>query len=585
MRVVGVVSSCVVWAVVVATGCSPRTAPEPPSVRTFMVPMRDGVRLATDVYFPSSDRERHPVILLRTPYNRAWLADYGRYYSGHGYAFVIQDVRGRFESGGEWEPFVHEGEDGYDTIEWLAGQEWSTGKVGMIGGSYSGSAQFAAAIEKPPHLVTIVPNITPAIPFDNLPYEGGVLLLGWAIRWVDIMENAHTGREFAARLQAATREDWSARLDRLPVADLDVAVAGKRTPYWRRWLEHSSLDGYWDAATYLDQLGDVDIPVFLQSGWFDGGTRGTKLAYRQLARGGNENLRMILGPWAHSDRGSRLLNGMDMGPEAEVDLFERYRRWFDRWLEGESTGQDDGPPVELYLMHSNRWLRGETYPLPGTRITRFCLSDPSDTSSARIDGSLSASCSRDATAVDAYSYDPSKPTPSFYAHMKRGELTDYRSRMLSHDDALLYETPPLERPLHLAGPVEATIYASSSARDTDWSATLYGVAEDGQIYPIGLTFGMLRARYRESPTDPRLLEPGVVYEFPIDLGHTAVTLPAGHRLRLEIASSSFPEYSRNLNTGGDNELETRFIVADQRVYRGGEFPSHVSLPVVSLESE
>jgi len=550
-----------------------------------MIPMRDGVRLATDVYFPPGDRGSYPVILLRTPYNKAWLEDYGRYYSSHDYAFAIQDVRGRFESEGEWEPFLNEGEDGYDAIEWLAAQEWSTGKVGMIGGSYSGSVQFAAAILKPPHLATIVPNITPAIPFDNLPYEGGTLLLGWTIRWADIMENARTGREFAGKLQAAIREDWSARLDRLPVIDLDVDIVGKKTPYWRKWVEHSTLDSYWSPATYLDQLTEVDIPVLLQSGWFDGGTRGTKLAYRQLSEGGNPNLQMILGPWAHSDRGGRYLNGTDMGPAAEVDLFDRYRRWFDRWLKGQSADDNEGTPVEIYLMGSNRWLRGDAYPLPGTRITPFYLSDASGTSSARIDGNLAVSLQKSATAHDEYSYDPSNPTPSFYAHMKRNDLDSYHSRILSQRDVLLYETPPMAEPLHLAGPVEATIYGSSSARDTDWSLTLYGISPDGQAYPIGLTFGMLRARFRESSTDPTLLEPGVVYEFNVDLGHTAMTVPTGHRLRLEIASASFPEYSRNLNTGGNSELETRYIVADQRVYRGGEFPSHLSLPVFTLESE
>jgi putative CocE/NonD family hydrolase len=455
----------------------------------------------------------------------------------------------------------------------------------MIGGSYSGSAQFAAAIMKPPHLAAIVPNITPAIPFANLPYEGGALLLGWAIRWTDIMENARTGKEFAGKLQAAIGEDWSASLDRLPVIDLDVTIVGKRTPYWRKWLEHNTLDAYWDSTTYLDRLSEVDIPVLLQSGWFDGGTRGTKLAYRQLVDGGNSNLRMILGPWAHSDRGSRYLNGMDMGAAAEVDLFDRYRCWFDRWLKDQPTDEEEEPPVELYLMGSNLWLRGDTYPLAGTQITPFYLRAASDTSSSRIDGNLVASLRDTAIAHDAYSYDPSNPPPSFYAHMKRDDLAAYHSRILSHEDALLYETSPLESPLHLAGPVNATIYASSSALDTDWSLTLYGVAPNGQTYPIGLTFGMLRARFRESLTDPELMEPGVVYEFNIDLGHTAVTVATGHRLRLEIASASFPEYSRNLNTGGNNELETLYVVADQEVYRGGEFPSHLSLPVVTLGSE
>jgi putative CocE/NonD family hydrolase len=539
------------------------------------------MELVTDLYFPDGSGGPYPAILLRTPYNKKLLKEYGRFYSDHGYAVAIQDVRGRFASEGEWEPFLNEGKDGYDAVEWIAEQDWCTGKVGMIGGSYSGTAQFAAAIRKPPHLVTIIPNITPATPFDNMPYDRGALLLGWAVRWVDVIENAHTGGEMAARLQAAVHKDWTAALSELPVIDLDHKIVGGETGYWRRWLQHNKLDAYWQPAEYLQALPELNIPVFLQTGWFDGGSRGTRLAYDRLARGGNRAVRVVIGPWVHSDRGTRYLNGTDMGPAAEVDLFEQYLRWFDRLLKGKENEEDDPPSVSLYLMGSNRWLHSDTYPLRGTSFRPLYLNPPTDTTTDRINGNLDlepfAGMGSD---YDAFRYDPGDPTPSFYDHIKRNALDIYQSNILSRGDVLLYETHALEHPLHIAGPLQAILYAASSARDTDWKVTLYGISAEGEPYPIGLTFGILRARFRNSFNEPELLEPGRIYEYRLDIGQTGITIPAGHRLRLEIASASFPEYSRNLNTGGNNELESHFVTADQRIYRSAEFRSHILLPVI-----
>jgi putative CocE/NonD family hydrolase len=564
----------------VSIACLACAQPSEPAMRPLGIPMRDGVILSADLHLPDGPGP-YPVILLRTPYNRALLTDYGAYYSGYGYAVVVQDVRGRFGSEGRWQPFLNEGRDGYDTVEWIAAQQWSTGKVGMIGGSYSGSVQFAAAVERPPHLAAIVPNITPAMPFDGLPYQGGVLQLGWAVRWTDIMENARTGRDLAARLEAARSRDWTDELAALPVRGLDRRVIGKSVGYWADWLEHNSNDDYWAPVRYLEGLSDLDMPVLVQSGWFDPGTRGSKLAYRELEKGPGGSRRLIIGPWSHSDRGGRFLAGEDMGTAADIDLFAEYRAWFDHWLRGEQDSRQVGSSVDLYLMGSNRWLEGNSYPLEGTESVAFYLSEKDESVQSGADGALTREVPDGAAEVpDHYTYNPAEPTPSMYAAMKRGSFERYAGASLDRPDVLVYETAPFGEPLHLAGPIEAKLYAATSAVDTDWSLSLYAVAADGRPYPVGLTFGMLRARFRHSTSEPRLVEPGAVLEYTVDLGHTAITLPPGHRLRLEVASASFPEYSRNLNTGGHSELESDFVAAEQLVYRGSAYLSRVVLPVI-----
>lgn len=546
---------------------------------TVMIPMRDGVKLATDLYFPGKGSAPSPVILMRTPYGKEILKGYGEFYSGHGYVLAAQDVRGRFESQGKWEPFVNEGEDGYDSIEWLAGQSWSTAKVGMCGGSYSGSAQFFAAVLKPPHLVTIIPNITPAMPFDNLPYERGVLLLGWAIRWTDIIENAKSSSDIAKKVREGFLRDWHSIFNHLPVIDLDKEVLGKEHAYWREWVKHNADDSYWEKVDYLEALEELDIPVFLQSGWYDGGNRGTKLAYSRLSRSKNRYIKMIVGPWIHSDQSSTHLYGQYMGEDAGIDLFELYRRWFDYWLKGKDNGIPEEPLVQVYNMGPNHWLEADTYPLSNTSFTKFFLTSEKGANSSRGDGALQLQMSSSGKQYDSYIYDPGDPSPCFHTYLKKRASEQYNDLVCSRSDILVYETAPFERPLTIAGPISAVLYASSSARDTDWCVTLYGVDENGVIYPIGMTWGVLRARFRNSMRSPEFLEKDGIYEYTIDLSHTGITLSKGERIRLEISSAAYPEYSRNLNTGGHNEMETEYVSAHQRIYHTEKYPSHLLLPV------
>ncbi|MFC1747108.1 CocE/NonD family hydrolase [Candidatus Neomarinimicrobiota bacterium] len=354
--------------------------------------------------------------------------------------------------------------------------------------------------------------------------------------------------------------------------------------YWRDWLAHNSYDSYWNPMTYLEDLESLEIPVLIQSGWFDGGTKGTQMAYERLQEGGNRNVRMIIGPWTHSDRGGRYLEGQDMGEEADIDLFDLYGKWFDYWLKDIDNNILDIPPVQTYLMNSNDWLTDTQYPLSTTLFTPFFLGSSKSTISSNTQGTLTTEFPISSAEYDSYSYNPAYPTPSFYAFLKRNALEEYMRVVDHREDLISYETNPLNESIDIAGPLVLVLYASSSAIDTDWFATLYGIDQLGQPYPLGVTFGMLRARYRDSYTSPDFLVPEEVYPYTIELAHTAITIPAGHRLRLDLSSASFPEYSRNLNTGGHNEMDEQLQVASQKIFHTEEFPSHLLLPIMKSDS-
>jgi len=445
--------------------------------------------------------------------------------------------------------------------------------------------QFAAAILKPPHLVTMIPNIAPAMPFGNMPYEGGVLVMGGDIRWIDIVENAKTAADMGKKVQEVFTRDWDSLLNYLPVIDLDKKILGKENSYWRKWIQHNSDDSYWVKVNYLEQLKELNIPVFLQSGWYDGGNRGTKLAYSALKQSKNKNIKMIMGPWVHSDQASRYLYGQDMGEAAAIDLMDIYKRWFDFWLKDEDNGILKEPLVQVFDMGPNNWLEADTYPLPNTSFTKFYLTSENGANTSQGDGQLQLQEPSSKKQFDSYTYDPGDPSPCFYAHLKKRASEQYNNLVASRKDILVYQTAPFDQPLTIAGPVSAVLYASSSAKDTDWCVTVYGIAESGDIYPIGMTWGVLRARFRNSMHTPELLKKDEIYKYNIDLSHTGITFTKGERIRLEISSASFPEYSRNLNTGGHNEMETEYVTANQRLYHTIRYPSHLLLPVFKGEKK
>ncbi len=564
------------------------------------VPMRDGLALATDIYRPEAEG-RFPVVLVRTPYKKELNELQARFYARRGYVFAVQDCRGRFSSPGEWVPFFNEPQDGYDTIEWLAAQPWSNGKVGMIGASYLGWVQWWAAREKPPHLVTIIPNVAPPDPYFNIPYEYGVFFMLGAIWWADILEKEATADISGRAMQEIGEKKYGRLLRHLPVIELDEKVLGKKNPYWREWIQHPDNDAYWDRVSFLEHLDGLDIPVYHQSGWFDGDGIGSKLNYLAMVSRGHRFQKLVLGPWGHTPQATRLGPDMrDFGPNAIVDLERSYLRWLDRWLAGIENGIEKEPLVSLFVMGANRWLHGDRYPLPETRFTKFYLASSGRANTSRGDGRLTTTPPGRTAAVDTFTYDPGDPTPDpgFYMEPEEpsGEVEPdsakaksveeeiarrrayYRKVNEERRDILVYETAPLDTPLTIVGPISAVLYASSSARDTDWFMRLSEVDTAGAVFP--LVHGTIRARYRNSFSNPELMQPGKVYEFHLDLWQTGITIPKGKKLRLEVASAAFPTFSRNLNTGGHNETETEFVRAKQTVYHSADYPSHVLLPII-----
>ncbi|MCK4342844.1 MAG: CocE/NonD family hydrolase [Phycisphaerae bacterium] len=565
------------------------------------VPMRDGVKLATDIYRPDADG-KFPTILVRTPYKKEMSELQARYYARRGYAFAIQDCRGRFASEGTWEPFVNEAKDGYDTIEWLAEQPWSTGKVGMIGASYLGWVQWWAASEKSPHLVTIIPNVAPPDPFYNIPYEYGVFFLWGAIWWADVLESEATADISGAAISKILDKKYGKLLRELPVIDLDKTVLEKENPYWRKWIEHPVNDDYWAPANFSERLADARIPVFHQSGWFDGDGIGSKLNYAKMKSHGHPHQKLILGPWGHTAEAHRRVGDRDFGDEAVIDLQTMYLRWLDHWLKGVDNGIVGEPLVSIFTMGSNKWLHGDVYPLPETRFEQWYLHSDGHANTSQGDGRLSSIPPGADASPDGYTYDPGDPTPNpeFYeepdeeegeedapvksVEQKKKEREAFHEEVTqARADILVYVTEPLEKPLTIAGPVSAVLYAATTARDTDWYVRLMEVDEEGKIFP--LVEGRLRARYRVSTKKPVFLEPGRVYEYHLDLWQTGITVPPGRRLRVEVASASFPFFSRNLNTGGHNEMDTDYVSAEQTIYHNEQYPSHVLLPVIPAKEQ
>ena len=545
-----------------------------------MVPMRDGVKLATDVYRPEGEG-KHPVILVRTPYKKELLELQAKFYARRGYVYAVQDCRGRFASEGTWVPFFHEPEDGYDTIEWLADRDYSTGNVGMIGGSYVGWVQWWAAREQPPHLKAIIPNVAPPDPYFNIPYEYGTFFLTGAIWWADVLEQEATADISGGAMSNVSDKDYHELLKHLPVIELDEIVLGKKNPYWRDWIAHPNNDEWWARGSFLDRLADLELPVFHQSGWFDGDGIGAKLNYLAMASHGHGNQKLVVGPWGHTDTATRRTGGVDYGPAAMLDLQTAYLRWFDKWLKGVDNGIDREPLVQLFVMGANRWVTGDTYPLPETEMQRWYLHSDGEANTAKGDGTLSSTPPAGDETPDSYAYDPGDPTPTprMPTEADASDPTAFYGRVDDERrDILVYQSEPFAEPLTIVGPITAVLYAHSSAKDTDWFVRISEVNEKGEVF--FLVEGKIRARFRHSFTSPSTLRLDEIAEYHLDCWHTGIEIPAGRRLRVEVASASFPFFSRNLNTGGRNEMETEFVTAHQTIYHDPKYPSHIVLPVL-----
>lgn len=544
---------------------------------TETVIMRGNIKLGVDLYFPKDSGQKFPAILIRTNTNKNSAGVLPYIFASQGYIVAVQDVRGLFSSDGVWEPWVNEAEDGYDTIEWLAKLKQCNGKVGMMGGSYSATTQLLAAKLNPPHLCAIIPHNLPADPFKNSPYENGIFLLAPEMWWVSIMESNEKEILDPRFLQKSHKIKDDTNYFSLPVYDLDTKIIGKKVDYWRKWLIHNTYDEYWEKGSYEKELRKINCPTLLLTGWYDTHSIGTQIARSELVAGGNKNVKLIIGPWNHSNSVPAYPTIKNTGKEASIDILSEFLRWFDFFLKEIPNGINMEPVVKLFVMNNSKWIEAGEYPLANTKFIPLFFSSDKPANASSGNGKLGWGMPVGGRKFNEYNYNPSSPTPAFIYRNARGRKIADSLTML-RDDILVFETEPFDSALCIAGPVLAKLFASSSCSDTDWFINFYAVNEENKYLP--LTHGCIRARYRNGIDKPELLEADKIYEYEISLWQTAIKIDKGWRLKAEIASADFPQYSRNLNTGGNNETGVDFKTARQKVYHSVEFPSRLIIPVI-----
>jgi putative CocE/NonD family hydrolase len=564
------------------------------------VPMRDQVILHVDLYRPALDA-RVPVILCITPYGKTNLdlPTPMRIFARRGYAVAVADSRGRYDSEGTWDPDdPKQKTDGYDLVEWLAAQPWSTGKVGMIGGSYSGLTQWFTAVTAPPHLAAIVPAVSPPDGFENVPYQNGVLTGAWALDW----EAAMSGRTLQV-VGPGTYFGWTARngdLTHTPYIDINAFRGMEHAPWFGdRYRQNKSTDPRWRAISYQGEhhYSHVAVPSLSITGWFDANYPGGPMNYVGMKRfGATAEARrpaLIIGPWNHGIN-ERVVAGIDYGPEASIDLNGYIVRWFDHFLKGIDNDVEKDQPVHVFVMGENKWRAEKDWPVPESALVNYYLDSGGHANSSTGDGLLSTVAPlRDRS--DTYTYDPLHPTRDPFESLSNhnGHLDGAVDTGPSStgDEVLVYRTPPLQAPVEVIGPIEATLFAKTTARDTDWMVRLVDVQPDGRS--LLLTEGVVRARNRDSSDHGRfnaaqlsIIEPNRIYEYVIRFWRgTANLFQRGHCIRVEISSSWYPYFLPNLNSGADNLAlvpAAEAVVAQQTVRHGPRYPSRITLPVVSV---
>jgi len=590
-----------------------------------LVTMRDGVRLASDIYFPARNGARlaqqMPAILIRTPYNKG-NADTGPWFAQRGYVTVIQDVRGRYASEGVFTKYTGEGPDGYDTIEWIAAQPWSDGKVGMMGTSYLAHVQMAAATLNPPHLAAMYLNCGGFYNgYMSAIRQGGALelkQLTWAWSQGEQSPAAQSDPVIKAALSQANLRDWMTRLP-FKRGHSPLAHLPEYEGYLLEMWEHSIYDDYWkqvgiNAEVFYDRISDV--PTVHQSGWYDPYTLSTTSNFVHWKRVKKAGSMLIIGPWTHgSATMDRTYAGdVDFGPDAALsgnlaeDFNDLHLRWFDKWLKGVDSGIDGEPPVWIFVMgggdgrrnaqgrmnHGGSWRKEREWPLARTRYTEYYF---------HAGGDLTTRRPTDAAGSSSYRFDPLNPAPTIGGNISSGagiiiegaydqtERPDFYAckppylPLASRHDVLVFQTEPLAQDLEVTGPVSVKLWVSSTARDTDFTAKLVDVSPPNVDYPLGFAMnlcdGILRARFRNGFEQEELMEPGEVYPLTITLYPTSNLFKAGHRIRLDISSSNFPRFDVNPNTGATQGRPGPAVPADNTIYHDVARPSHVVLPVIA----
>ncbi|HET8580823.1 MAG TPA: CocE/NonD family hydrolase [Nitrospiraceae bacterium] len=585
-----------------------------------MVPMRDGIHLATDLYFPALNGRpldgSFPCLVERTPYSKEQtnLVSTARFFARRGYVVAMQDVRGRGLSEGICYLFAKEGPDGYDTVEWLGEQSWCNGQVGTIGLSYSGSDQHALATLCPPYLKAMFVSMGMSNYHTSAMRQSGALeqrFLVYAFRMAANSKEAMANRTLRESLERAHAnvKAWLSKPFKLGASPL------RELPHYEQWawdiLTHGDYDDYWKQHGYnVEEYYNLhaDVPICLLTGWYDTYTRSSTDNFVKLRERFGNCVHLVIGPWLHALLDQSNSGEVEFGVDAPIDYNDLRLRWFDRWLKSLDTGIDTKPPVRLFIMgggdghrteqgnlyHGGRWRDEQEWPLARTRWTEYYL---------RQDGLISLDPPGD-EAPSGFRFDPRDPVPTIGgsisaasevmlpgAFNQRGRLDFIGCKddlpLAARPDVLVFESLPLNSDLEVTGPLTVNIWASSSAVDTDFTVKLLDVYPPSPDYPDGFQMniadGIIRARYRSDREHPELLNPGEIYKFTITPYPTSNVFQKGHRIAVHISSSNWPRFDVNPNTGEPVGRHTRMIVADQVIYHTRDYPSHIVLPVIPAE--
>jgi putative CocE/NonD family hydrolase len=571
------------------------------------VAMRDGTILRTDVYRPAEGGP-FPVIMQRTPYNKETAAlalqqtDVFRAVR-RGYAVVNQDVRGRYRSDGTFHPFHQEINDGYDAVEWAAAQPWSNGKVGMFGTSYVGATQWLAAIAAPPSLKAIVPAFTASDYYEGWTYQGGAFQWGFMLNWVlpflttaDLLRKSwrEDVPDFAERREAMLDaiDNGNEVAYTLPLKDFPVD--NELSPYFAEWLSHPTRDEFWTSCSIEEHHNNVRVPALSIAGWYDIFLDGSIRNFNGVREKGateeaRKGQRLLLGPWTHTTPPLQQSGSVDFGNRAgqgavplSMDVDGEHLRFFDYWLKGIDDGYSEEAPIRVFVMGEDVWRDEWEWPLARAVNTEYYLHSGGRANSISGDGSLSTEPPGDERA-DVFLYDPNQPVPTI-----GGQLCCYPSNLPpgafdqrpveARSDVLMYVTPPLETDVEVTGPITLTLWAATSAPDTDFTGKLVDIYPDG--YSRNLTDGIIRARYKDGTDKARPITPGEPTEYTINLWPTSNLFKAGHRIGLEVSSSNFPRFDRNLNTGHELGEDAEMQPAVQTIFHDAEHPSRLTLPIV-----
>jgi len=553
--------------------------------KNVTVPMRDGVILRADVLRPSGGG-KYPVLVYRTPYGKdVAQREYTTFERalGRGYAVVVQDVRGRYHSDGDFRPYESEGRDGYDTIEWSAAQPWSNGRVGTFGLSYPGAVQWLAAVQSPPHLKAMVPAMTFSTP-QNFFYAGGTWDMSWIdwiwnnIAWDTRVRKNLPGPRTYKEARAAWKEQEQTMLNTLPL--LDLKPLQQVAPYYFDWLRHLPEDSWWNWSELQDKYPRTTAAVLNLSAWYDDnyGPEGATTNYagllRSRARDKDAQTHLLLGPWVHGGTASNRSGEREFGPTAAIDYDDVILRWMDHYVKGVDNGVDREKPVRYFLMGRNEWREADQWP-PAAKTTPMFLVPAAN--SARF-GLLQTSPFENKDSFSQFVSDPANPVTNPY-DSSGGH--DY-AKLSDRADVLTFDSAVLQEDTEVTGPMTVRVFASCDCRDFDLWTRLLDVLPDGTAMNLmspGLD--VQRASYRDLTRGRQLLSPGEVYELKVDKLITSNVFLKGHRIRLQVSASFSPNFSRNLQSGNSEADSAETKKAEILIFHDASHPSQVLLPIMS----